>query len=237
MATRTELDKALNQLRSMLFHMEALVREALRRGMESLKNRDAELARDVIRSDDAINVLRYDIEQFCVDMIATQQPVASDLRAIMGMMHSAVEMERMGDHAAGVAKVTLAVYAEPLLKPLIDLPRMAGVAIEMLHESVGALINLDAEAARETISRDDEADALHNQIFRELITYMLEDPSTIRRATNLIRASHAVERCADRATNIAERTLFIASGKLEDLTSEASGLPEVRAEGDSEDAA
>jgi len=237
MATRTELDKALNQLRDMLFRMEALVSEALHRGMESLKDRDAELARDVIRSDDPINLLRYEIEQFCVDMIATQQPVASDLRAIMGMMHSAVEMERMGDHATGVAKVTLAVCAEPLLKPLIDLPRMAQVATEMLHDAVRALINLDTEASREIINRDDEVDALHNQVFRELITYMLEDPSTIRRATKLIWASHAVERFADRATNIAERTLFIASGKLEDLTSEASGLPEVPAVGDGEVAA
>jgi phosphate transport system protein len=226
MATRTELDKALNQLRDMLFRMEASVSEALHRGMESLKNRDAELARDVIRSDDPINLLRYEIEQFCVDMIATQQPVASDLRAIMGMMHSAVEMERMGDHATGVAKITLAVCAEPLLKPLIDLPRMAQVATEMLHDAVRALINLDTEASREIINRDDEVDALHNQVFRELITYMLEDPSTIRRATKLIWASHAVERFADRATNIAERTLFIASGKLEDLTSEASSLSE-----------
>jgi phosphate transport system protein len=224
MATRRELDNALNQLRNMLFRMEALVGEALHRGMESLKTRDAELAQDVIRSDDPINVLRYEVEQFCVDMIATQQPVASDLRAIMGMMHSAVEMERMGDHAAGVAKVTLAVCAEPLLKPLIDLPRMAAVATEMLHEAVRALVNLDADASREIIGRDDEVDSLHDQIFRELITYMLEDTSTIRRATNLIWASHAVERFADRATNIAERTLFIASGKLEDLTSEASGL-------------
>lgn len=224
MATRTELDRALNQLRDMLFHMESLVSEALHRGMTSLKNRDADLAQDVIRSDDAVNVLRYDVEQFCVDMIATQQPVASDLRAIMGMMHSAVEMERMGDHAAGVAKVTLAVCTEPLLKPLIDLPRMSAVATEMLHDAVRALVNLDAESARSVISRDDEVDSLHNQIFRELITYMLEDTTTIRRATNLIWASHAVERYADRATNIAERTLFIASGKLEDLTSEASDL-------------
>ena len=226
MATRSELDRALNQLQDMLFHMAALVGEALRRGMESLNNRDAELARDVIRSDDAVNVLRYEVEQFCVDMIATQQPVASDLRAIMGMMHSAVEMERMGDHATGVAKVTLVVCDGPLLKPLIDLPRMAAVAVEMLHEAVGALTKLDAAAAREIIGRDDEVDALHNQVFRELIAYMLEDPSTIPGATKLIWASHAVERFADRATNIAERTLFIASGKLEDLTSEATGLSE-----------
>jgi len=222
MATRTELDRLLSQLQDMLFKMESLVGESLLRAMTSLKTRDADLAQDVIRSDDPINVLRYEVEQFCVDMIATQQPVASDLRAIMGMMHTAVEMERMGDHAAGVAKVTLAVCSEPLLKPLIDLPRMATTAVEMLHDAIGALVNLDMEVARAIIDRDDEVDGLHNQIFRELITYMLEDTTTIRRATNLIWASHAVERFADRATNIAERTLFIASGRLEDLTSEVS---------------
>lgn len=224
MATRTELDRELDQLRDMLFRMESLVGEALQRGIDSLRRRDAALAEDVIRSDDPINALRYDVEQYCVDMIATQQPVARDLRAIMGMMHSVVEMERMGDHAAGVAKVTLAVCEEPLLKPLIDLPRMATISIEMLHLALQALINNDAEVAQGIIDRDDEVDALHNQIFRELITYMLEDPSTIRRATNLIWASHAVERFADRATNIAERALFITSGQLEDLTSEAAEL-------------
>ena len=224
MATRTELDRELDQLRDMLFRMESLVSEALQRGMDSLRRRDAALAEDVIRSDDVINALRYDVEQSCVDMIATQQPVARDLRTIMSMMHSAVEMERMGDHAAGVAKITLAVYEEPLLKPLIDLPRMATISIEMLHLSLQALINNDAEVAQAIIDRDDEVDSLHDQIFRELITYMLEDTSTIRRATNLTWASHAVERFADRATNIAERALFITSGQLEDLTSEAAEL-------------
>jgi phosphate transport system protein len=131
-------------------------------------------------------------------------------------------MERMGDHAAGLAKVTLETCDEPLLKPLIDLPRMAQISIEMLHESVRAFINADAEIAHEIIERDDEVDNLHNQIFRELITYMLEDPSTIKRATHLIWASHGVERFADRATNIAERILFVTSGRLEDLTSEAT---------------
>lgn len=224
MTTRTELDRALDQLRDMLFRMESLVAEALQRAIDSLRRRDAELAEDVIRSDDAINVLRYDVEQFCVDIIATQQPVARDLRAIMGMMHSAVEMERMGDHAAGVAKITLAVYEQPLIKPLIDLPRMVTISIEMLHLALQALIDNDAEMARHIVDRDDEVDDLHNQVFRELITYMLEDTGTIRQATNLIWASHAVERFADRATNIAERTLFIKSGRLEDLTSEAAGL-------------
>jgi phosphate transport system protein len=219
---RSELDQELNNLRDMLYRMEGMVSEALQRAIESLKKQDAELAQKVIRDDDAINRLRWEIEQYCVTVIATQQPVATDLRLILAVVHIAVEMERMGDHAAGVAKVTLEICDEPMLKPLIDLPRMAEVSIEMVHEGVRAFINGDADVAHDIIERDDEVDGLHNQIFRELITYMLEDPGTIRRATHLLWASHAVERFADRATNIAERILFVTSGRLEDLTSEAT---------------
>ncbi|MCU0521555.1 MAG: phosphate signaling complex protein PhoU [Anaerolineae bacterium] len=222
MPIRIGLDQELHRMREMLFQMEELVNTAMRRAMESLKQRDAVLAQQVIVDDDAINLLRYEIEQFCVDTIATQQPVATDLRTIMAIVHIAVEMERMGDHAAGVAKITLKVCNEPLLKPLIDLPRMVDIATEMLHEGIRAFLNGDVEKARAIIDRDDMVDGLHEQIYRELLTYMVEDPSTIRRATHLIWASHAVERFADRATNVAERTLFVATGRLEDLTSEAS---------------
>lgn len=222
MPIRIGLDQELQRMRDMLFEMEELVSTSMRLAMESLKQRDAALAQQVIVDDDKVNQLRYVIEQFCVDTIATQQPVATDLRTIMAIVHIAVEMERMGDHAAGVAKITLKVCEEPLLKPLIDLPRMVDLAIEMLHEGIRAFLNNDVVKARAIIDRDDLVDGLHDQIYRELITYMLEDPSTIRRATHLIWASHAVERFADRATNVAERTLFVATGRLEDLTSEAS---------------
>lgn len=222
MPIRIGLDQELHRMRDMLFEMEELVNTSMHRAMESLKQRDAALAQQVIIDDDAVNQLRYEIEQFCVDTIATQQPVATDLRTIMAIVHIAVEMERMGDHAAGVAKITLKVCEEPLLKPLIDLPRMVDIATEMLHEGIRAFLNGDLVKARAIIDRDDLVDGLHDQIYRELITYMLEDPSTIRRATHLIWASHAVERFADRATNVAERTLFVATGRLEDLTSEAS---------------
>jgi phosphate transport system protein len=223
MRIRSELDAELNKLRDVLYRMEGLVTEALHKAMDSLKRRDVALAETVIHEDEMINRLRYEVEQFCVNVIATQQPVAIDLRTIMAAAHIAVELERMGDHAAGVAKITLKTHAEPLLKPLIDLPRMARVASEMAHDSVRAFINGDADAAEAIVARDDEVDALHDQIFRELITYMIEDPSTIRRATHLIWASHSVERFADRATNIAERLLFMTTGRLEDLTSEATG--------------
>ncbi len=221
MPIRIGLDQELHRMRDMLFQMEELVNTSMHKAMESLKQRDAELARRIIAEDDAVNQIRYEIEQFCVDTIATQQPVATDLRTIMAIVHIAVEMERMGDHAAGVAKITLKVCEEPLLKPLIDLPRMVEIATEMLHEGIRAFLDNDVVKARAVIDRDDVVDGLHDQIYRELITYMLEDPSTIRRATNLIWASHAVERFADRATNVAERTLFVATGRLEDLTSEA----------------
>ena len=222
MPIRIGLDQELHRMRDMLFEMEELVNTSMRKAMESLKQRDADLARRVISEDDTVNQIRYEIEQFCVDTIATQQPVATDLRTIMAIVHIAVEMERMGDHAAGVAKITLKVCEEPLLKPLIDLPRMVDIATEMLYEGVRAFIDNDVDKALAIIDRDDVVDGLHDQIYRELITYMLEDPSTIRRATNLIWASHAVERFADRATNVAERTLFVATGRLEDLTSEAT---------------
>jgi phosphate transport system protein len=221
MKIRTELDLELDSLRDMLFRMEGLVNEAMRKAIESLKQQDAKMAEQVIREDAEVNKLRYDIEQFCVTTIATQQPVATDLRTIIAAVHIAVEMERMGDHAAGVAKITIKTHGEPLLKPLIDLPRMAIIGSEMLHEGVRAFINADMDAAETIVRRDDEVDSLHDQIFRELITYMLEDPGAIRRATHLIWASHSVERFADRATNIAERIIFMIKGELADLTSEA----------------
>jgi phosphate transport system protein len=221
MKIRTGLDLELDELRDMLIRMEGLVNEAMQRAMDSLKRRDAQLAEQVVLDDAEINRLRYDIEQFCVTTIATQQPVATDLRTILAAVHIAVEMERMGDHASGVAKITLKTYEEPLLKPLIDLPRMVAISSEMLHEGIRAFINGDITAAETIVQRDDEVDALHDQIFRELITYMLEDPAAIRRATHLIWASHSVERFADRATNIAERIVFMAKGELADMTSEA----------------
>jgi phosphate transport system protein len=154
-------------------------------------------------------------------VIATRHPVATDLRLIVAVLRLTVEMERMGDHAAGVAKATLEICKEPLLKPLLDLPRMAEMAIEMVHEGVRAFVEGDAEAVQGIIDRDDDVDALYNQ--RELITYMLEDPSTVCCAIHLLWVAHGIGCFADRATNIAERILFVTSGRLEDLTSGARG--------------
>jgi phosphate transport system protein len=202
--------------------MQGLLTEALQDAIRSLKNQDIDLAEQVVQRDEAINELRYEVEHFCVDAIATQQPVASDLRIIMAALHIAVELERMGDHAAGVAKATLKIGGEPLIKPLIDLPRMGTISIEMSRAALEAFFERDETAAQAVVDRDDEVDDLYDQILRELITYMIEDPHKIRQGTQLLWAAHALERIADRATNIAERVIFVQTGEMDDLTSEST---------------
>ena len=215
--TRGTLERELEHVRSEILRMGSLVENAIERSVQSLKNRDADLAQQVINDDDAINQLRYDIEERCLELIATQQPAASDLRMVIAATHIAVELERMADHAEGTAEITKRIYQEPLLKPLIDIPIMAQVARSMLHSALDAFVAHDAEAAQKVALRDDEMDALYQQIFRELLTYMLEDPRTISRATYLLWVAHNLERIGDRATNICERIVFMTTGKLEEL--------------------
>jgi phosphate transport system protein len=222
MKIRRELDQVLHRLQDDLIKMQGLLTEALQDAIRSLKNQDIDLAEQVVQRDEAINELRYEVEHFCVDAIATQQPVASDLRIIMAALHIAVELERMGDHAAGVAKATLKIGGEPLIKPLIDLPRMGTISIEMSRAALEAFFERDETAAQAVVDRDDEVDDLYDQILRELITYMLEDPHKIRQGTQLLWAAHALERIADRATNIAERVIFVQTGEMDDLTSEST---------------
>lgn len=222
MKIRRELDQVLNRLQDDLVKMQGLVVEGLQDAIKSLKNQDIALAEQVVQGDEVINELRYEVEHFCVDAIATQQPVASDLRIIMAALHIAVELERMGDHASGVAKATLKIGDEPLIKPLIDLPRMSTIAAEMSRSALEAFFDRDENAAQDVVNRDDEVDDLYDQILRELLTYMIEDPQKIRQGTQLLWASHALERIADRATNIAERVIFVQTGEMDDLTSEST---------------
>jgi phosphate transport system protein len=157
------------------------------------------------------------LEEQCIDLIATQQPIAIDLRTLMAVLHIATELERMGDYAEGIAKISVMMGDEPPLKPLIDIPRMAEKATAMLQHSLDALVNRDEAAAREVCNDDDEVDDLYDQIYRELLTYMIQDPSTIQRATYLLWVAHDLERIADRATNIAERVIFLVTGRLTEL--------------------
>lgn len=216
MTTRTLLDKELNKLREHLLHIESMVQSAIERAIKALKEQDGQLAQQIIDDDEAINKLRYKVEKLGVTTIATQQPMASDLRMIISAMHVAVELERMGDHAAGIAHIAIELCNEPLLKPLIDIPRMAQLAQGMLRDSIQAFMDDNADAARAIAARDDEIDQLYDQILRELLTYMIEDPRNIRRATYLLWVAHALERIGDRVTNVSERVLFMETGKFKE---------------------
>lgn len=217
MTTRSLLDKELDKLRDWLVNMEDKVRSAILGSIDALKNRDLEAADKIVRDDDKINKIRYRIEKLGIVAIATQQPMASDLRTIIAAMHIAIEMERMADHAAGIANLVKEVAKEPLLKPLIDVPRMAQISCEMLHDAIRAFLAGDANAAKEIAKRDDEVDDLYDQVLRELLTYMIQDPRTIQRATYLLWTAHGLERIADRVTNVCERVLFMQTGKFKEL--------------------
>ncbi|MDO8672563.1 MAG: phosphate signaling complex protein PhoU, partial [Dehalococcoidia bacterium] len=153
----------------------------------------------------------------CLSLMATQQPMARDLRLIIAVLLIGTELERMGDHAEGIAKITLMLADEPLLKPLVDIPRMADKAREMLRRSLDAFIARDAEAAKKIAAEDDEVDALYDRVYQELLTFMISDPRNITRATHLLWVAHNLERIADRATNICERVVFTVTGRMEEI--------------------
>jgi phosphate transport system protein len=214
---RTSFERHLHELQDDALVLGSMVEKAIYRSMEALKNRDLELAKQVIADDSEIDRKRFDIEEKCIELIVTQQPVASDLRIIVAVLNIIIDLERMGDHAEGIGKITLMIGKEPPLKPLIDLPRMAQKTGDMLRRSLDAFVNRDAEAARKISKEDDEIDALYDQVFRELLTFMAEDSRTITRATRLIWVAHNLERSADRVTNICERVVFVVTGKMEEI--------------------
>jgi len=214
---RNVFDRHLAEIQEEMLVMADMVETAIKRSLEALKGRDVELARQVIADDVKINQKRYDAEERCIELIATQQPLAGDLRTIVAVLHMIVDLERMGDHAEGIAKIAVLLADEPPLKPYVDLPRMADIASEMLRESLEAFKHRDAEQARAIMDRDDEVDALYDQVYRELLTYTLSDPRAIERATHLIWVAHNLERIADRVTNICERVVFLVTGKIEEL--------------------
>jgi phosphate transport system protein len=215
--TREAYVLQLHGLRDDIVAMSSMIDKALARSVEALKQQDIRLAEDVIRADQEINRVRWDIEERALLLIATQAPMARDLRLISAIIHIATELERMGDHAAGNAKIVVETANEPLLKPLVDIPRMSEIARSMLSDSISAFINDDADSARAIVDRDDDVDDLYNQIYRELLTFMMADTSTINRATHLLWAAHNLERIADRFTNICERVVFAATGRLDEL--------------------
>lgn len=217
---RTDYDRDLRMLQDDLLMMGNMVEKAIARALDALRNRDLEAANDVIREDDIIDQKQTEIEERCIDLIATQQPLAGDLRILVTALHLCGELERMGDYAEGIAKISVMMGDEPPLKPLIDIPRMAQKASDMVRRSLDAFVNRDVVAAMSVRSDDDEIDSLYEQVYRELLTYMLGDPSVIRRATHLLWAAHNIERIADRATNIAERVIYMVTGRALEIVAD-----------------
>ena len=211
---RVDLHRDLRELQGDLLQLGGMVEKAIIKSLDALKNRDMALAEEVIREDDAIDWKRFELEEECLDLIATQQPLAGDLRILITVLHVTSELERIGDYAEGIAKISVAMGDEPPLKPLIDIPRMADRSMDMLRRSLDSFVNRDVVAARQVWDDDDEVDALYEQVYRELLTYMMADHSAIRRATYLLWIAHDLERIADRTTNIAERVIFLVTGTL-----------------------
>ena len=214
---RESLNHYLRGLQDEVLILGSMVEKAIARSVKALKERDLELANQVVADDARINQKRLDIEERCIELIVTQQPVASDLRVIIAVLNIIIDLERIGDHAEGIAKITIMIGDEPPLKPLVDLPRMAEKAIDMLRRSLDAFVNRDSEAAMKIVAEDDEVDNLYDQVYRELLTFMIEDPRTITRATRLIWVAHNLERSADRVTNICERVVFTVTGRMEEI--------------------
>jgi phosphate transport system protein len=214
---RESYQRNLRELQDEVLVMGSMIEKALERSMQALKGRDLELAKLVLAEDQNVNKKRFEIEEKALDIITCQAPMASDLRILLAILFIVTDLERMGDHAAGNAKIALMIGNEPPLKPLVDLPRMNEKTIDMLHRSLKAFIIHDADAARKIVAEDDEIDNLYDQVFRELLTFMMEDPRSITRATRLIWVGHNLERTGDRVTNICERVVFMVTGKMEEL--------------------
>ncbi len=216
--TREALDNKIQSMLDQIIEIESMVETSTLEAIEALKRQDLEAARKIYRNDALVNAKRFELENFLMITIATQQPLmAGDLRLVASILEVVAELERMGDYAKGIANICLMIGRETLIKPLIDLPRMAEIAVSMLRRSVDAFIIQDARQASLIPLEDDQVDQLYDQIYRELVTIMIGDPSTIDQANNLMWAAHNLERMADRVTNICERTIYVATGEMKEI--------------------
>ena len=220
---RKTFEAEIQQLKDELLLMGSMVEQQILESVEALKKRDIDSSHRIFNADAKINAKRFAIEEQVMILIATQQPMAHDLRLLASILEVSAELERMGDYAKGIATINIRMGEEAPLKPLIDIPRMAQKASDMLHRALTAFINEDVEAAKAIPAEDDEVDALYTQVYRELMTYIMADPKTIDRANFLLWSAHNLERFADRVTNICERTMFIVTGENKEIGSSGDG--------------
>ena len=216
---RKTFETEIQQVKDDVLVLGSMVEQAVLGSVEALKKRDIKASEKLFENDKEINAKRFDIENKLMVLIATQQPMAHDLRLLASCMEIISELERMGDYAKGISNINIRMGDAPLLKPLIDIPRMAQVGTDMLHRALTAFVNEDVETAKTIPVEDDEVDALYNQVYRELMTFVIQDPTAIERANWLLWVAHNLERVADRVTNICERTIFIATGEMAEIKS------------------
>lgn len=214
---RKGFHEQLKELENEMIKMGSIVEEAIYKSIKSLKDQDLELADEVMEEDDKIDDYEIELEEKTTQLIALQQPVAKDLRKIIVISKLATDLERIGDHASNIANMTKQIGDEPLIKPLIDIPRMTDIVTRRLRDSLEAFVNLDVEKAKEVAREDEEIDILDEQILRELITFMIEDPSKIQQATSLMFISRFLERIGDHSTNVCERVIYMATGERENF--------------------
>jgi phosphate transport system protein len=214
---RKTFESEIQQVKDEVLLLGSMVEHAIIGSVEALKKRDLKASEKIIAEDKEVNKKRFAIENQLMILIATQQPMAHDLRLLASTMEIISELERMGDYAKGIANINIRMGEQPLLKPLIDIPRMAQKGVDMLHRALTAFVNEDVEAAKAIPVEDDEVDALYNQIYRELMMFIIQDPKSIERANWLLWVGHNLERVADRVTNICERTVFISTGEMKEI--------------------
>lgn len=215
---RETLDLKIKHLLDEILLLDSMVEQATIDAVVALKQRDIDKAKRVYQGDEAINAKRFDLENDCITTIATQQPImAGDLRLMASILEVIGELERMGDYAKGIAKIAIMMGNQPPVKPLIDIPRMSEIVVDMLHRAIGAFVNKDADQARLIPGEDDQVDNLYNQVYRELVTVILTNPRTIDGANTLMWAAHNLERMADRITNICERTIYVVTGEMKEI--------------------
>jgi phosphate transport system protein len=216
-APRETLDRHINELMDDVLVMGSMVEQAISDAVIALKRRDLNIASRIITDDQRINEKRHDLENKCITLIATQQPMARDLRILAAVLEVITELERIGDYAKGISRINLSLGDQPPVKPLVDIPRMAEMGVDMLHRALGAFVNKDVQTARAIPLEDDEVDTLYNQVYHELLAIMIADPTTIDRCNYLLWAAHNLERMADRVTNICERIVFVVTGEILEL--------------------
>jgi phosphate transport system protein len=212
---REVFTKHIKDLESSLMSMGQTVIDAINQSVQALKEQDIDLANRIIQNDKLINKRRGELEERCISLIALQQPVAADLREIIAILYVTTDLERIGDHAEGIAKIAVMLGNEPLLKPLVNIPLMAEKAVSMLKRSIESFVNRDAKAAEALCDEDDRVDELYDKVYHDFLNLMIANPETVSRATPLIWAAHNLERIADRVTNICERTVYLVTGSIQ----------------------